>query len=192
MTATTPAGAAGRRDVVDVLVADHRQITGLVRQVRQAADAAQQRELADTLIAEIVRHSYAEEKHVYPVMTRALPDGEEAVRHDTEEHEELERSLKQLEGLDPTDAAFLSVVDDIDRLLADHVDDEENTQFPQLRRTVDSDELVSLGGTVEEAMKAAPTRPHPNAPNHSLFHKVAGPGTGLVDRLRDRIAGRVT
>jgi hypothetical protein len=82
------------------------------------------------------------------------------------------------------------VIDEIDRLLADHIDDEENTQFPQLRRTVDSDELVELGGTVETAMKAAPTRAHPSAPNNSLFHKIAGPGTGLVDRLRDRISGR--
>jgi hypothetical protein len=41
---------------------------------------------------------------------------------------------------------------------------------------------------VQSAKKLAPTRPHPDAPNSELFHKLAGPGVGLVDRLRDRIA----
>ena len=47
-------------------------------------------------------------------------------------------------------------------------------------------------GKVETAKKLAPTRPHPGAPNNQLFHKLAGPGVGMVDRLRDRLAGRAT
>ena len=38
-----------------------------------------------------------------------------------------------------------------------------------------------------EAPKAAPTRPHPAAPNNTLFHKLNGPGVGLVDRARDAL-----
>jgi len=43
---------------------------------------------------------------------------------------------------------------------------------------------------VERAQRQAPTRPHPNAPNAKLFHVLAGPGVGMVDRLRDRLSGR--
>jgi hypothetical protein len=61
-----------------------------------------------------------------------------------------------------------------------------------LRRRVPHEELVELAGKVESAKKLAPTRPHPAAPNSELFHKLAGPGVGLVDRLRDKLTGRAT
>ncbi len=52
------------------------------------------------------------------------------------------------------------------------------------------EELVQLREKVETAKKVAPTRPHPHAPNAELFHKLVGPGVGLVDRLRDRLTHR--
>jgi len=76
--------------------------------------------------------------------------------------------------------------------LADHVRDEETEQFPLLRAHVPSGELIDLAVKVEAAKKLAPTRPHPAAPNSPLFHKLAGPGVGLVDRLRDRLSSRAT
>ena len=77
-------------------------------------------------------------------------------------------------------------------ILADHVADEEQEQFPQLRASVPRAELVEMAEKVEAAKKLAPTRPHPAAPNNQVFHKLVGPGVGLVDRLRDRLSGRST
>jgi hypothetical protein len=77
-------------------------------------------------------------------------------------------------------------------VLRDHVQDEETTQFPQLRAHLPTATLVELKDKVELAKKVAPTRPHPAAPNAELFHKLAAPGVGLVDRLRDRLTGRST
>jgi hypothetical protein len=57
---------------------------------------------------------------------------------------------------------------------------------------VPREELVDLAGKVETAKKLAPTRPHPGAPNSKLFHKLVGPGVGMVDRLRDKLTGRAT
>ena len=42
------------------------------------------------------------------------------------------------------------------------------------------------------AKKLAPTRPHPNSPNNEVFHKLVGPGVGLMDRVRDKLTGRTT
>jgi hypothetical protein len=64
--------------------------------------------------------------------------------------------------------------------------------FPELRSRVPQEELVELAGKVESAKKLAPTRPHPGTPNNELFHKLIGPGVGLVDRLRDKLTGRAT
>jgi hypothetical protein len=49
-----------------------------------------------------------------------------------------------------------------------------------------------MAAKVETAKKIAPTRPHPLAPNNQVFHKLVGPGVGLVDRLRDKLTGRST
>jgi hypothetical protein len=114
------------------------------------------------------------------------------VQHDLEEHQELETLLKELEGVDAADPQFLQVLGRVETTLADHIADEEGSHFPQLRAALPREELVALAAKVQAAKKAAPTRPHPAAPNSKLFHQLAGPGVGLVDRLRDRLSGRTT
>lgn len=178
------------RDVVDVLTADHRELLATARGITATSDVAARRESADLLIAELVRHSVAEELWVYPAMRRHLPDGDRAVDNDIEEHKELEVLLKRLEGVGPDDELFDVLVARLEGVLADHVRDEETAQFPQLRAAVPRDELVLMAERVEAVKKVAPTRAHPGAPNSALFHALAGPGVGLVDRLRDRLTGR--
>jgi hemerythrin superfamily protein len=179
-------------DVVDILTADHHEFLGLIDDIKANPNGDVRRDLADTLIAELVRHSVAEEMFVYPAMRKHLPDGDEAVEHDTREHKELEVTMKKLEAVDAADAEFLSLVGELETTLRDHVDDEEAGQFPQLRAQIPRDELVQMGAKIEAAKKVAPTRPHPLAPNNQLFHLLVGPGVGLVDRLRDQLTGRNT
>jgi hypothetical protein len=40
--------------------------------------------------------------------------------------------------------------------------------------------------------KLAPTTPHPGGSNKEPFHKPAGPGVGIVDRLENMITSRAT
>jgi hemerythrin superfamily protein len=185
-------GTTDEPDVVDVLTSDHREVTELLGQIATTTDAERRRDMADTVISELVRHSVAEEMFVYPAMRKHLPNGDEAVEHDTQEHKELEQTMKELEGVDATQARFDELIGQLTRILADHVQDEESEQFPQLRARVPREDLVQLAAKVEAAKKVAPTRPHPGAPNDKLFHLMVGPGVGLVDRLRDKLSGRNT
>ncbi len=180
---------AGNQDVVDILTTDHREVLALVNQI-PTADSAQRRDMVDTVIAELVRHSVAEEMYVYPAMREHLADGEDQVQHDIEEHQELMEVMKELEDLDTGDQRFLEVLGRLEQLLRDHVSDEESEQFPRLRAQLPHDQLIEMGMKVEAAKKTAPTRPHPSAPHSDLFHKTVGPGVGLVDRLRDTLTGR--
>lgn len=179
-------------DVIDILISDHRDVTALIGNIWSVNDPMIRRDLTDTAISELVRHAVAEEMYVYPVIRKYVPDGEKAVEHDVEEHKELERTMKQLEAVDVSSADFDEALRRLEALLADHVQDEESEQFPELRRQVPPEELMELAGKVETAKKLAPTRPHPGAPNSELFHKLVGPGVGLVDRLRDKMTGRAT
>lgn len=179
-------------DVIDVLIDDHREAVSLLTQLWTTTDPAVRRDLADTLIAEVVRHAVAEEMYVYPAMRTHLTDGDQAVQHDTEEHKQLERIMKQLEAVDPQEPAFTQLLREMEMVLTDHIADEESVQFPELRARIPRAELVRLADKVESAKKLSPTRPHPSAPNAQLFHKIVGPGVGMVDRLRDRLSGRRT
>ncbi len=182
---------AGSSDVIDILTTDHHEVLDLVGQI-PSADPTQRRDMADTVIAELMRHSVAEEMYVYPVMRDSLPDGESKVQHDIQEHQQLEEVMKELEGVDAGDAQFLTVLGRLEAVLRDHISDEENDQFPLLRQEIPADQLVEIGRKVETAKKAAPTRPHPGAPHSEAFHKTVGAGVGLVDRLRDKLTGRPT
>jgi hemerythrin superfamily protein len=178
-------------DVVDVLTADHREVEELITQIR-ACSGEECRDKTDMLIAELVRHSVAEEMHVYPAMKEHLDDGEAAVAHDIEEHKELETIMKELEAADVDGPGFSALIDELANVLRDHVQDEESEQFPKLREAIPRDEMVALAEKVQTAKKAAPTRPHPSSPNSELFHKSVGPGVGMLDRLRDKLTGRST
>lgn len=177
-------------DVVDLLTADHREMIELLEKIDTTTDPADRRSLADSVIAEVVRHSVAEELFVYPVYEREVPNGSEEVEHDKEEHQELEEVMKELEGLDAASAEFVATVTRFKELLDHHADDEESDQFPKLREHVAAEDLVDLGRKVEAAKKIAPTRPHPGSPHSELFHMTLGPGVGMVDRLRDALSGR--
>jgi hemerythrin superfamily protein len=181
--------STGDQDVVDILTTDHHEVLDLIGQI-PGADPGQRRDMADTVIAELMRHSVAEEMYVYPAMKDHLPEGESRVQHDVEEHQQLVEVMKELEDVDSADPRFLQTLGRLEAVLRDHVSDEENDQFPLLRVHLTREQLVEIGGKVETAKKAAPTRPHPSAPHSELFHKTLGPGVGLVDRLRDKLTGR--
>ncbi len=178
------------RDVLDALTTDHREVAELFDQIVATTDPAARRDLTDSLIGELVRHSVAEEMHVYPAIRDHVPNGDAAVDDDTREHKELETLMKQLESADEASPEFLEALGRMRGVFEHHISDEEGQQFPQLRAHIPAKTLVELKGKVETAKKLAPTRPHPASPNAELFHKTVGPGVGLVDRLRDKLTGR--
>jgi hemerythrin superfamily protein len=180
------------QDVIDILTTDHHEVLDLIQQIKRSSVAADRRDMADTVISELVQHSVAEEMYVYPAMRKHLTNGNEAVQHDVAEHKEIETTLKKLEGADAASAQFDGLIAQLESILQDHISDEENEQFPELRASIPREELVEMAHKVNTAKKVAPTRPHPAAPNNQLFHKLVGPGVGLVDRLRDALSKRST
>ncbi|SFO54124.1 Hemerythrin HHE cation binding domain-containing protein [Pseudonocardia ammonioxydans] len=189
--AQAQAGAAG--DVVDELTQDHHKALDTLAQVASDRTHLQERRnLIDTVIGEVVRHAVAEEMYVYPVMRERFDDGADIVSHDAEEHAQLERVMKELEKTDPGEEKFENLLEQMTHALRHHAEEEETHQFPRLRAHVDPDTLQKMREQVDQAKQIAPTRPHPNAPNSEVFHKVAGPGVGMIDRMRDRLSDRLS
>jgi hemerythrin-like domain-containing protein len=183
---------AGSSDVIDILTTDHREMVQLLDGIKTASGVAERRDLADMLIAEVMRHAVAEEMFVYPAVEEHVPNGPDKVAHDKEEHQEIVEVMKRIESVDAADSRFMAGVQQLEAQLRHHIQDEESDQFPQLRAHIPGEQLVQIGAKVETAKKLAPTRPHPSAPHSELFHKTLGPGVGMIDRLRDALTGRKT
>jgi hemerythrin superfamily protein len=178
-------------NVIAVLTLDHREVEEMFAQLEvPGLDPEKRRDIADDLIIELVRHSVAEEQYLYPAVRKALPDGDEIADTEISEHAEAERTMKELDGLDATDARFDPLVRQLMTEIRAHVADEEHSLFPRFAAACSDEDLRDLGAKVTAAKQVAPTRPHPSAPAKPPFNKIAGAGAGLIDRVRDALSGR--
>ncbi|MEI7031678.1 hemerythrin domain-containing protein [Streptomyces pratensis] len=178
-------------DVIAELTTDHREVDQLFGKIEALPPGDEQRKTyADQAVIELVRHSVAEEAYLYPAVRRLLPDGDTIADKEIEEHAEAERTMKELEGADAGQQEFDRLISKLMTEIRSHVQDEEDTLFPQLRAVASQDELMKLGDQVRTAKKTAPTRPHPSAPDTPPANKLLAPGVGMVDRVRDALSGR--
>lgn len=189
MTETTEGRA---RSVVDIIIDDHREVQQMFNQARQETDPTEFQRLVSTVVAELVRHSVAEEQYLYPALREHVEGGDDIADHEIAEHSEAEEVMKEMEGLDADDPQlrdkFNALVDDVTH----HIEDEESDALPRLQSACPQEELIELGEKVERAKRMAPTRPHPSAPDTPPMNKLLAPGAGLVDRVRDALSGRST
>jgi hypothetical protein len=113
----------------------------------------------------------------------------EVLTHDHREVEDI-RTLKELESVEATDPEFTTLTRRLIDEVTEHVRDEESSLFARFIENTAPEELLKLGEKVQNAKRVAPTRPHPAAPDHPPLNKLLAPGTGLIDRVRDRLSGR--
>ncbi|MFG1801757.1 hemerythrin domain-containing protein [Micromonospora carbonacea] len=188
-TTGRPQGVADQ-DVVDVLVAGHREVEAIFVELEGRQGAPEhRRQLADVVIAELVRHSVAEEQYVYPAARRALPDGDQLAEHEIAEHAEAERTMKELESVDPSEARFEPLLAHLTKAIRHHVQEEESDLFPRLRAAMAREELVELAGKgagrqADGPDPAAPGRAGPPAgePAARPRHRPGGPAPGRPRR----------
>ncbi|CAA9547281.1 MAG: hypothetical protein AVDCRST_MAG79-2413 [uncultured Thermoleophilia bacterium] len=183
-----------QRDVIEILSQDHREVEAMFRELEDLRgrtseeDRARRKDLVDNVTIELVRHAVAEETQVYPAVKEKVSD-EEAERA-KREHAEAEKTMKQLERLDPEDPSFDQELETLMREIRGHVAEEEGVMFTHMREVFSQEELEKLGGRVDAVKKVAPTRPHPMTPNDATVRLAVGPAASLFDRLRDAVSGR--
>jgi hemerythrin superfamily protein len=180
-----------RRDMIDVLTEDHREVEEIFTQLESLPFGQEERRtLVDQMTMELVRHAVAEEQYLYPSARKMLPDGDEVADRELSEHAEVEKLLKELERLDVSDADFDKRLGELMTAVRQHVQEEEGMLFPRLVVAASRDELLDLGDKITRAKRIAPTRAHPSAPDRPPLNKLLAPGAGLVDRVRDALSGR--
>ncbi|MGW7045356.1 hemerythrin domain-containing protein [Streptomyces avermitilis] len=178
-------------NVINELVTDHREVEELFGRIEALPSGDKDRKLyADQATIELVRHSVAEEIHLYPAVRKYLPEGDALADREIDDHSRAERLMKDLESLEAGDTDFDRLIGLLMSEIRSHLADEEENLFPRLEAVAPAEALDELGDKIRRAKKTAPTRPHPSAPDRPPANKLLAPGAGLVDRLRDALTGR--
>ncbi|MBK3624036.1 hemerythrin domain-containing protein [Streptomyces sp. MBT49] len=132
------------RDVVELILRDHRRMEDLFRLMRSVeADRAQAlREFADLLIA----HAHAEEAKVYPALKRYKKIDDDEVEHGEEEHEEGNKALLALLEVDEVGSdEWDSKLEELVEAVTHHADEEERTILNGARENVAVERREELG-----------------------------------------------
>ncbi|GAA2424571.1 hemerythrin domain-containing protein [Streptomyces glaucus] len=140
---------AETRDVVELILQDHRRMEELFRRMRsvEADRAAALQEFAGLLIA----HALAEEAKVYPALKRYRNIDDEEVEHGEHEHEEGNKALLALLeveeiGSEEWDAKLEELV----KAVTHHADEEERTILNGARENVAMQRREELGAVFLE------------------------------------------
>lgn len=129
-------------DVVDLIMADHRELERLFDQLKSQPDS---RQLTVPVVAALLAaHSRAEEAAVYPA-ARNEADETDEVAHSQEEHLEAEQLLHRLADTDPTNSQFDNLLEDFVSAVKHHIDEEESTVLPGMRERIDDERRRQLG-----------------------------------------------
>jgi hemerythrin superfamily protein len=132
------------RDVVELILDDHRRMEDLFRQMRSVEADRQTalEEFADLLIA----HALAEESEVYPALKRYRNIDDEEVEHGEEEHEEGNEALLALLEVDEVGSdEWDEKLEELVEAITHHADEEERTILNGARENVAMKRREELG-----------------------------------------------
>ncbi|MGA2211562.1 MAG: hemerythrin domain-containing protein [Acidimicrobiales bacterium] len=175
--------------VVELLQSDHQRVEVKLSDLDAMADPSLANYFCE-LREELVRHEVAEETVVYPAV-RQLQGGDKIADSCIEEQSEAEELLADMEKVQDDVSKLRTELGRLRSAVLKHAKHEESEVFPLLKGSLPEEDLVRLGQRYEKALAAAPTHPHPHAPDTPPGNLVAGPLAALVDRARDAMKAAV-
>jgi len=140
---STQRGSAS--NAVRLLTSDHREVKALFQQYQELVDHEAEDEekqaLAQQICAMLTVHAQIEEEIFYPAAKESIKEAD-LVNEATVEHASAKDLIAQIEGSDPTDEMYDSMVKVLGEYIDHHVKEEEGQLFPQARRAkLDLEEL---------------------------------------------------
>lgn len=128
-------------DVVDLIMQDHRELERLFQQLEDQPET--RAATVPVMITLLTAHSRAEEAEAYPAAAAA--GGAAEVEHSQKEHLEADQLAADLASTDPQSEDFRTALRTLVDAVRHHVEDEEQTVLPGLRRRLDAQRLDELG-----------------------------------------------
>lgn len=150
-------------DALEFIQEDHDRFRELLDRYEEIPvdHHAEKRALIDQLIVAVVQHSAMEERAFYPFVMDQIPEAQDDVREEIEEHHVIEVIMAELKQLDAAHEQFDAKVEVFAENLLHHLHEEEDELFPLLRERLSEDQLRQVHRDLAAAKADAPTEPDP-------------------------------
>jgi hypothetical protein len=177
------------QDVVDLLLARHREVRQHMEEYeRSAADPRLREHLLDDIRAKLSSHEAVEEQLIHPLVRRNLPDGHRIAAEVLAQEQQAQELLAEIEHTEPNTPRMDELTRELFAKVRLHAQTEETEVFPALRLYLGPRERMRLGTMVERVERLAPTHPHPHAPKTPPGNIIVSAPAAFLDRARDRAA----
>jgi hemerythrin superfamily protein len=137
-------------DVTEMIEQEHRQVEALFQRFRETGASALVSKVCDELDA----HAAAEEEAFYPVVRDDVPSGKKLASEAKDEHGEARQVIGRLRRSSDPDHV-VDLMNELERLVQHHVEEEEEEMLPQARKALGEDRLIAVGGVYESAKAQA-------------------------------------
>lgn len=122
--------APSKKDIFDVLIADHHYHRELLKKINETVGHSEERSaLFKEFSLEAKAHAAAEEQALYAVLM-ARPDTTDEARHAVAEHHELEERLNELAETDMATGGWIIKFRGLKEDYEHHLEEEETDIFP--------------------------------------------------------------
>jgi hemerythrin-like domain-containing protein len=132
-------------DPIAMLKRDHREVSEMLKSLAESKPGARRRRTTEKVVASLQLHMAIEEELVYPLVRERI--GEEEAQEAETEHRLARDGLEHLTKL-VDEPGFGAAVAMVTAGIKHHVKEEETEVFPELKRSMDRDELARLGDEV--------------------------------------------
>ena len=139
-------------DAATLLEQDHRKVEGLFERFRSG-----DRGVVGMVCDELLVHTAAEEKVVYPVLPE-IQGGADLKREAEQEHQEVEQAVQRLRQMAADSPEVDTLMETIMSGVTHHVEEEEGRLLPALRQGIGAERMELLGEAVVEAKRAELTQ----------------------------------
>jgi hemerythrin superfamily protein len=175
-------------NLIQLLLQDHQEAKQMLERF-DTLPASKRDEGFCELTHTLVRHEVAEEEVVYPQLRRYVDGGDDLADMRIAEQAKAEQLLADMEKAGVDSPEFPSMFTTLRSEVLAHAEAEEHSVFPELTATLHADDLRTMAKRYQMAKRAAPTHPHPHAPDTPPGNLVMGPVASIIDHVRDAVRG---
>lgn len=174
-------------DALELLANDHRVMQDKISEYERTTAVGDRRDLVDTVVDELTRHTVVEKHMLYPLLARVADPIDESPSLHLDMHDKLILALTALTHNVKYDRGNTDdLIATLHLDLAFHTNIEEEHVHPQLRQALDQPALDELGRIFEDAKGVLRDPADPRVSADQSTNLAIATAT-FCDRLRDRL-----
>ncbi|MEG3898344.1 MULTISPECIES: hemerythrin domain-containing protein [unclassified Microcoleus] len=127
-------------NITEIISMDHRKADTLFMEIEKTDDPKKLQEFFGQLYKDLSVHAEAEEQIVYPAIRSYYSNTQELY----DEQAEMKQMLAQIKAMNPSSSDFKAQIKLLKTAVQDHVKEEENDMFPQIRRNFSEAQMEQM------------------------------------------------